>query len=286
MLQQAIRSRPFTLKISAICTTVRYLFSVLLWITAAGPALAVCQLVADAPYDAIGPGEGRVWQAALQADQVQIRYIGHSTFELETPKGVRVATDYNDAIRPFLPPTVATMNGAHSTHYSINPDPSIEHLLYGWNPKGGPIDHNLKVEDVRIRNIQTNIRGWDGESRRLGNSIFIFEVADLCIAHLGHLHHRLTKDDLTRLGQIDIVFAAIDNSSTLRLDSLMDVLASIGPSMVIPMHFHFAGALPAFKGRANEQGYRIVEAQTPKLVVSRKTLPGAKTIYIMMPGGA
>lgn len=250
------------------------------------PALAVCQFVANAPFTSPDPGEIRVWQATLQSDEVQIRYIGHSTFELESAQGVRIATDYNDSVRPFLPPTVATMNGAHSTHYSVNPDPSIEHLLYGWNPQGGPIDHDLTVDDVRIRNIQTNIRGWDGENRRLGNSIFIFEVADLCIAHLGHLHHRLTSEDLKRLGQIDIVFAAIDNSSTLRLDSLMDVLKSIGPAMVIPMHFHFAGALPAFVERAKEARYDVVQAASPKLVISRSSLPTKKTVYIMMPGGA
>lgn len=253
---------------------------------AAVPAHAVCQLVARSPVIAPAQDGMRVWQADLQAGEVQIRYIGHSTFELETPEGIRIATDYNDSVRPFLPPTVATMNGAHSTHYSISPDPNIEHLLFGWNPEGGPIDHDLTVGDVRIRNIQTNIRGWDGENRRLGNSIFIFEVADLCIAHLGHLHHRLTREDLMRLGQIDIVFAAIDNSSTLRLDSLMDVLKSIGPSMVIPMHFHFAGALQSFTGRAQEAGYEIVSARTPSLVVSRSSLPVRQTVYVMMPGGA
>ena len=148
------------------------------------------------------------------------------------------------------------------------------------------MDHDLMVGDVRIRNIQTNIRGWDGESRRLGNSIFIFEVADLCIAHLGHLHHRLTQEDLVRLGQIDVVFAAIDNSSTLRLDSLMDVLANVGPAMIIPMHFHFAGALPAFTGRAQEAGYEVVRAETSSVTVSRDSLPLKPTVYIMMPGGA
>ena len=111
-------------------------------------------------------------------------------------------------------------------------------------------------------------------------------MADLCIAHLGHLHHRLTQEDLKRLGQIDIVFAAIDNSSTLRLGSLMDVLESVGPSMVIPMHFHFAGALQAFVERAEEAGYEIVRADSSILVVSRSTLPTRPTAYIMMPGGA
>lgn len=263
------------------------LASLVLWLVSAVPALAICQLVADAPFSQpSSPGTVRIWQAALQPDEVQVRYIGHSTFELTTPKGIRIATDYNDSVRPFLPPTVATMNGAHSTHYSVNPDPSIEHLLYGWNREGGPIDHDLTVEDVRIRNVQTNIRGWDGDSRRLGNSIFIFEVADLCIAHLGHLHHRLTQDDLSRLGRIDVVFAAIDNTSTLRLDSLMDVLADVGPALVIPMHFHFHGALPAFIERATDRGYKIVQAQTPSLTVSRSTLPAETTVYIMMPGGA
>ena len=258
----------------------------LVFAAVASPAMAICQLVANAPYLAPGDGEARVWKASLSAGEVQIRYIGHSTFELETPGSIRIATDYNDIYRPFLPPTVATMNGAHSTHYSLSPDPEIEHLLYGWNPEGGPMDHDLTVGDVRIRNIQTNIRSWDGETRRLGNSIFIFEIADLCIAHLGHLHHRLTKEDYLRLGQIDVVFAAIDNSSTLRIDSLMDVLKGIGPAMIIPMHFHFAGALPAFKGRAAEAGYQIVEAEAPDLVISKGTLPARTTVYIMMPGGA
>lgn len=250
------------------------------------PALAICQLIADAPYRSVQPNEPRVWQVALENTSVQIRYIGHSTFELETPKGVRIATDYNDVYRPFLTPNVATMNGAHSTHYSLNPDPDIEHLLFGWNPQGGPMDHDLIVEDVRIRNIQTNIRGWEGESRRLGNSIFVFEVADLCIAHLGHLHHRLTQEDLTRLGQIDVVFAAIDNTSTLRLESLMDVLDKIGPAMIIPMHFHFAGALEAFMKRAQEAQYDITKAQTSSVVVNRGNLPSKTTVYLMMPGGA
>ncbi len=273
-------------KASGLFRLVPVLLSLLVTAVVAGPAFAVCQLVADTPYRAPEPDEMRIWRASLQANEVQIRYIGHSTFELETPKGVRIATDYNDSVRPLLPPDVATMNGAHSTHYSISPDPNIEHLLYGWNPKGGPLDHDITVDDVRIRNIQTNIRGWDGEERRLGNSIFIFEVADMCIAHLGHLHHRLTQEDLVRLGQIDVVFAAIDNSSTLRLDSLMDVLESIGPAMVVPMHFHFSGALQAFVGRAQEAGYDIVRAQTPALIVSRSSLPTRKTAYIMMPGGA
>lgn len=256
------------------------LLAMLALLVPVAPALAVCQLVADGPR--LGPTRTQV---ALAPNEIKIRYVGHSTFEIETPRGVRIATDYNDSVRPLIPPTVATMNGAHSTHYTFNPDPQIEHVLMGWNPDGGPLDHDIMVDDVRIRNIQTNIRGWDGDSRRLGNSIFVFEVADLCVAHLGHLHHRLTPEDLTRLGQIDIVFAAVDNSSTLRLESLMQVLADIRPAMVIPMHFHFFGSLEAFTARAIADGFTVETATEPTLVARRDMLPAEKTVFIMMPSG-
>lgn len=258
----------------------RAALAVLAAFVVAHPAYAVCQLVAGAPAHM-----PRLVKVVLAPNEVQIRYIGHSTFELETPAGVRIATDYNDSVFPFQTPTVATMNGAHGTHFTLNPDPDIKHVLFGWNPEGGPMDHDLFVEDVRIRNIQTNIRGWDGETRRLGNSIFVFEVADLCIAHLGHLHHKLTQQDLQRLGQIDIVFAAIDNSSTLRLQSLMEVLDAIRPSLVIPMHFHFHGALEAFMARASASGFEIERASEARYVARRDQLPMKKTVHVMIPGG-
>ena len=68
----------------------------------------------------------------------------------------------------------------------------IKHVLRGWNPNGGAANHDLTVGDVKIRNVPTNIRSWAGGTEIDGNSIFIFEVAGLCIGHLGHLHHELT----------------------------------------------------------------------------------------------
>ncbi|NIX22805.1 MAG: Zn-dependent hydrolase, partial [Actinobacteria bacterium] len=93
--------------------------------------------------------------------------------------------------------------------YTDFPDPAIEHVLRGWNPEGGPAEHDLDVGDVHIRNVPTDIRGWSGLVEPDGNSIFIFEVADLCIGHLGHLHHRLSDADLALIGRLDVVFAPV-----------------------------------------------------------------------------
>lgn len=245
---------------------------------AGGPAAASCQLLADGWIQAPPP---LVRQAALAMDQVGITYIGHATFEIETPKGVRIATDYNNVHRPGRLPRVVTMNGAHSTHFTLNPDAGIEHVLLGWNPNGGAMDHDITVEDVRIRNLQTNIRGWDGETRLLGNSIFVFEVADLCIAHLGHLHHRLTPEDLARLGTIDIVFAPVDNASTLRLDSLVEVIRAVSPRIVIPMHAYTYGSRESFVARMASEGFGVEMSESPLYIASRTTLPAGQTVLVL-----
>ena len=92
------------------------------------------------------------------------------------------------------------MNRAHSTHYTDRPEPGIKFVLRGWKEDGKPTDHDLNFQDVRVRSVATNIRDYygGGGTERHGNSIFIFEVANLCIAHLGHLHHTLTSSSSTR----------------------------------------------------------------------------------------
>src|SRR5215204_7737952 len=85
--------------------------------------------------------------AALGRDEVGITFVGHATFLIESPGGIRIATDYNDYLRPAVVPDVATMNRAHSTHYSTRPDPNIKHVLPGWNPAGGPARHDITVGD-------------------------------------------------------------------------------------------------------------------------------------------
>jgi hypothetical protein len=147
-----------------------------------------------------------ILRAQAEESEVRLTYIGHSTFLIESPAGVTIATDYNDIERPAIVPEIVTMNRAHSSHFSFYPEPEIVHVLRGWGENGVPARHELTVRDVWIRNVTTNIRGGFGMSatiQRDMNSMFVFEVAGLCIAHLGHLHHPLTPDHLKALGRID-----------------------------------------------------------------------------------
>jgi L-ascorbate metabolism protein UlaG (beta-lactamase superfamily) len=221
--------------------------------------------------------------AALESDQVRLTYIGHATFLIESPQGVRIVTDYNDYVRPPVRPDIITMNHAHDTHFTDHPDPAIKYVLRGWGPTPSePARYDLTVKDVRVRNVPTNIRMWGGGTERNGNSIFVFEIANMCIAHLGHLHHTLTQQQLNEIGRIDAVMAPVDGNLTLDLDGMVEVLHALKAPLIIPMHFFSGFTLAHFLDRV-AQDFDVERSPIPSLILSKTTLP-TKPKILVLPG--
>lgn len=220
--------------------------------------------------------------AALADGEVRLTYVGHSTFLIESPRHVRIATDYNDYVRPPVLPDIVTMNHAHSTHYTDRPDPAIKYVLRGWAADEKAAEHDVTYQDVRVRNVPTNIRDWGGGTQRHGNSIFIFEVAQLCIAHLGHLHHTLTQQQLNDIGRVDVVLAPVDGSYTLDLEGMVEVLHALKAPLTIPMHYFGLYTLNRFLDRM-KQDWDVEMGETPSLVLSKASLP-AKPKVLVLPG--
>jgi L-ascorbate metabolism protein UlaG (beta-lactamase superfamily) len=213
---------------------------------------------------------------------VSITFLGHASFLIESPAEVRVVTDYNDMIRAPVTPDIVTMNNAHPTHYSEAVEPGVKYVLRGWDPAGGVANHHLEYRDVRVRNVPTNVRELGG-TRYNGNSIFVFEVADLCIAHLGHLHHTLTATHLAELGAIDVVMVPVDGTYTLNQEEMIEVLRQIGPTLVIPMHIFSQASLERFLARAGAF-YAVRRETAPTLILSRAELPETPTILVLPSG--
>ena len=235
---------------------------------------------ADVPrlWASAAPASARM-RVAESAQEVRLTFVGHSSFLIESPSGLTIVTDYNDYVRPSLVPHVVTMNRAHDTHYTDHPDPGIAHVLRGWNPDGGAAQHELTLEDVWIRNVPTNIRMGAGTLYD-GNSVFVFEVAGLCIAHLGHLHHLLTPEHLEALGRIDVVLAPVDGSYTLDIEGMVETLKAINAPLVIPMHYFSPWGLERFLQRLG-QSYAITRSQTASVMLSRASLPAQPTVLVL-----
>jgi L-ascorbate metabolism protein UlaG (beta-lactamase superfamily) len=218
--------------------------------------------------------------AQLRQGEIKITYIGHSTFEIRTAAGIRIATDYNDYVRPAAVPHIATMNRAHSTHYTNNPSREIAHVLRGWSEDGAPARHDFTYEDVWVRNVPTNIRDWAGGTRHHGNSIFVFESGGVCVAHLGHLHHTLTPAHIEELGRIDVVLVPVDGTFTLNVEGMVEVLKQIQAPLAIPMHIFSEYTLAQFLS-AMGSIYEVERSVSSSVVVSRETLPEKPKMLVL-----
>ncbi len=219
----------------------------------------------------------------IRPRSVRITYVAHSAFRIETEQGVVIVTDYFGNHGAGRLPDVVTMNHAHTTHYTNAPDPGIPNVLRGWNPAGGPAEHMLTLGDVTIRNVTTDIRGW-GAPEKDGNSIFVFEVADLCIGHLGHLHHVLDEAQYARVGYLDIVMAPVDGSYTLDLPGMIEVLKTLKARLVLPMHAFGPYSLEQFL-RGMQDEFAIELSESPMIDVAFDTLPSAPTVLVLPAAG-
>ena len=217
-------------------------------------------------------------------EEVYLHYIAHASFLIRSHRGLNMVTDYTGftGTLPFIP-DVVTMNKAHETHWTPFPDPAIPHVLPGWGEAFGEgIDHKVELGEVLVRNVSTDIRSqWSGVEDK-GNSIFVFEMAGLCIGHLGHLHHVPDPAQFAALGRLDVVMAPVDGGYTLSLPEMIQVIKRLRSSIVIPMHWFSTLALDAFL-RGMEEEFLVVDVGGPSLTVSRDRLPSRPTIMVLQP---
>ncbi len=210
-----------------------------------------------------------------------ITFLGHASYQIDTPQGVRAITDYNGVNGFGRHPDIVTMNNAHSTHFTDEPEDGITYVLRGWPSQPGETEAKVDVtlKDMRVWNVPTNARAWyGGETRINGNSIFIFAVGDLCIAHLGHLHHRLTPEHLEELGRIDVLMVPIDGSFTMGQPLMVDVVKQIEPKIVLPMHYWGRSQLDRFMGLLAPLEPDFIWPERPVVEVAKQSLPEKLTV--------
>lgn len=242
-----------------------------------------CIAIADA-----APGIAYIQKASYSEPvpefSVRISYIDHAMFLIQTVGGLSVITDYNGWTGSVdFVPDVVTMNIAHETHYTSNPNPAIPHVLEGWGRPPIGADHHVDLDEMLVRNVTTDIRSrFGGEPVVNGNSIFIFEVEGLCIGHLGHLHHEPTDEQYAAIGRLYVVMAAVDGGMTLPTSEIVKIMKRLKSSVVIPMHWFGRYTLEQFIGEMSDE-FAIQRQPGPDYIVSLRDLPRQPTVVVLEP---
>lgn len=225
------------------------------------------------------------WRDAVKDEfSVRLSYIDHSMYMIQTHGGLTAVTDFTGFIGATgMIPDVVTMNNAHDSHWTAFPHPDIKHVLPGWRQEGEPADYYLDLGEMLVRNVTTDIRSRFGEGRvEDNNSIFVFEVAGLCIGHLGHLHHEPSDETYAAIGRLDVVMAAVDGGLTVDTPTMIRIVNRLRSSIVLPMHWFSRNSLDRFlAGISNE--FDVQMPGTSSLELSLRDLPSRPTVVVLEP---
>lgn len=165
---------------------------------------------------------------------MKVEWLGHSCFLVTTDQGTRIVTDpFDERIGYPLPRVdadIVTLSHHHFDHDAVHVLPGQPQIIEE------PGIH--RVADISIRGITAFHDHEQGTKRGL-NTIFVFELEGLRLAHLGDLGHVLGPDQLTALDRVDVLFIPVGGFYTIDAQEARQVVEQTNPRLILPMHFKY-----------------------------------------------
>lgn len=162
---------------------------------------------------------------------MDITYLGHSSFRLKG-KQKTVVTDPFDARLGKFPKNIeadiVTISHNHNDHNQVDLVKGDKFVID--NPG------EYEVGGVSVIGVPT----WhdqNGGADRGRNTVYVIELDNLRIAHMGDLGHKLTQETVQEVGAIDILMIPIGGTYTIDPKTAAEVMRQVDPWIVIPMHY-------------------------------------------------
>lgn len=220
-------------------------------------------------------------QAQEKKKPLEIRYHGHSFFEIRTSKGTTIVLDphaISEYGRPLnLKADIALLSHNHNDHTQVgilaNKD-KVE-VIRGWKANGRRLTWNIvdkKIKDVHIRSVGTYHDNMKGLQRGI-NTVFIIEADGWKIAHLGDLGHLLDRKQIKAIGDVDVLMIPVGGIYTLNGSEAQKVVKQLHPKeYIFPMHY----GTPVFDSVLTEEEFldgqpkrNVARSRTNRLVLNR-----------------
>jgi len=181
--------------------------------------------------------------ARAAAPAGKLTWYGQSCFLLETAAGTRIVMDpipkgIGYEIPQGLKADVVTISHEHADHNNLAFVTGKPRVIRGLTAdKKGWTRVDEKLKDVSIRSVGVYHDDKRGAVRGL-DTVFIFEVGGVRIAHLGDLGHVLNDEQLAAIGAVDVLLIPIGGTFTIDGLWATRVIEQLRPRiMVIPMHY-------------------------------------------------
>ncbi len=208
---------------------------------------------------------------------MDISWLGHSCFRIKG-SNVTVITD------PYPPDLgyslgkpaarIVTVSHQHPGHAYIQG--------IGGEPKviTGPGEY--EISGVLIIGMATS-HDTEGDTMRGRNTVYLMEVDEVSVCHLGDLGQVLTAAQVEELENVDVLLLPVGGVSTIDAPLAAKVVRQLEPKVVIPMHYKTQALkreLEPVEKFLKEIGVDQLNPQ-PQLSITRSSLPDNTQVFLL-----
>jgi len=208
---------------------------------------------------------------------MEISWFGHSCF--------RIKGSHTVVITDPCPPELGYALGKPSAHIVTVSHRHAGHAYVRGitgDPKviTGPGEY--EISGVLIIGLPTYHDASRG-SERGKNTVYLMEVDEVSICHLGDLGHSLTVEQIETLGKVDILLVPVGGVSTINAPVAAEIMRRLEAKVVIPMHYKtdvITRELEPVARFLKEAGAEQATPQ-PKFSVNKSNLPPTTQVVLL-----
>jgi L-ascorbate metabolism protein UlaG (beta-lactamase superfamily) len=175
---------------------------------------------------------------------MKVQWYGQSTFHLTAPEASVTIDPFGD---------MSALASSRGLQFDYPPIEGVEPTLLLVTHEH--IDHNgieaIGGDPTILRSTAGRLESPIGEviaiasehdeeagTARGPNTIFVFELDGLRVAHFGDFGQReLREEQAAAIGDIDLLFLPVGGSATIDAAQAAEIVARLSPRWVVPMHY-------------------------------------------------
>jgi L-ascorbate metabolism protein UlaG (beta-lactamase superfamily) len=194
---------------------------------------------------------------------MDVTWLGHGCFRLRGKNAAVITDPYPPAIGLRLAKQDAdlvTISHEHDNHSYAEVVRGEPYLIKGPG--------EYEVKDVSVIGLPAFHDAEKG-AKRGRNTVYLIEIDDVRICHLGDLGHKLEDADAETVASVDVLLVPVGGRTAINAVEAAEVVRQLEPRYVVPMHYAIPGLkvqLDGVERFLQEMAVTAMEPQ-PKLTV-------------------
>ena len=208
---------------------------------------------------------------------MDISWLGHSCFRIRGSHATVITDPYSPDLGYSLgKPTarIVTVSHQHPGHSYVQG--------IGGEPRLVTRPGEYEISGVLIIGIST-FHDADRGEKRGKNTVYLMEIDEVVVCHLGDLGHVLTAGQVEEIGNVDVLLLPVGGVSTINAPMAAEVVRQLEPKAVVPMHYKTSALsweLEPVEKFLKEIGVKQVEPR-PKLSLTKSSLPISTQVFLL-----